>query len=444
MAIDPKLSDDGLRVIGQRWSPRVHELKRFLARSRVPFRWYDPAIDSEAHTLAAAGPADPRSTPVVVLPDGEVLVDPDTRTLAARLGLPTEPASSLYDVIVVGGGPSGLTAGMHAAAEGFHTAVIEQDVPGGQSSHSAMIENYPGLPKSVDGSTLASRMVHQAEKFGAEILVTRRATGIESGELRYTVKLDDDTEVVSRAVILAIGVSFRWLDAPGCAALVGAGIYYGAVTAEAAACRDQEVYVLGGGNSAGQAALFLSRFARRVSIITRDESLDESMSRYLVERIDRTPNITFHPHTTVEAASGRGRLESLVIRDLATGETRRVPAQALFAFIGAAPRSEWLSGRVDVDDRGFVMCGYDYGGEAPHGWPLERLPYSLETKLPGVFVAGDARRGAVHRIVVAASDGASAVQLVHQYFRETPGLRAGVYEPGGPAEPGSAMVGIAP
>ena len=300
-----------------------------------------------------------------------------------------------------------------------------------------MIENYPGLPKSVDGSTLASRMVHQAEKFGAEILVTRRASGIDSGELRYTVTLDDDTEVVSRAVVLAIGVSFRWLDAPGCAALVGAGIYYGAVTAEAAACRDQEVYVLGGGNSAGQAALFLSRFARRVSILTRDESLDESMSRYLVERIDRTPNITFHPHTTVEAASGRGRLESLVIRDLATDETRRVPAQALFAFIGAAPRSEWLRGRVDVDDKGFIMCGYDYGGEAPNGWPLERSPYSLETNLPGVFVAGDARRGAVHRIVVAASDGASAVQLVHQYFRDTPGLRAGV------DEPASAMVRMA-
>jgi thioredoxin reductase (NADPH) len=306
-----------------------------------------------------------------------------------------------------------------------------------------MIENYPGLPKSVDGSTLASRMVHQAEKFGAEILVTRRAIGLEPGELRYGVTLDDDTEVVAHAVVLAIGVSFRWLDAPGCAALVGAGIYYGAVTAEAAACRDQEVYVLGGGNSAGQAALFLSRFARRVSILTRDASLDDSMSRYLVERIERTPNITFHPQTTVEDASGPGRLEALVVRDLATGETRRVPAQALFVFIGAAPRSEWLSGHVDLDDRGFVMCGHDYGGEAPHGWPLERSPYSLETKLPGVFVAGDARRGAVHRIVVAASDGASAVQLVHQYFRDTPGLHTGVDDRGGQGEPGSAMVRMA-
>jgi thioredoxin reductase (NADPH) len=443
VAIGPTLSDRGVRVIGQRWSPRVHELKRFLARSRVPFRWYDPATDSEAHTLADVSPADPRSVPVVLLPDGEVLVDPDPRTLAARLGLPTEPASTLYDVIVVGGGPAGLTAGMHAAAEGLHTAVIEQDVPGGQSSHSAMIENYPGLPKSVDGSTLASRMVHQAEKFGAEILVTRRATGIVPGELRYTVKLDDDTEVVSHAVVLAIGVSFRWLDAPGCAALVGAGIYYGAVTAEAAACRDQEVYVLGGGNSAGQAALFLSSFARRVSILTRDASLDESMSRYLVERIDRTPNIAVHPHTTVEDASGPGRLESLVIRDLATRETRRVPAQALFVFIGAAPRSEWLSGRVDLDDRGFVMCGYDYGCEAPHGWPLERSPYSLETKLPGVFVAGDARREAVHRIVVAASEGASAVKFIHQYFSDTPGLGAPAGEPREPGEPGSAKVTMA-
>jgi thioredoxin reductase (NADPH) len=247
------------------------------------------------------------------------------------------------------------------------------------------------------------------------------------------VTLDDDTEVVAHAVVLAIGVSFRWLDAPGCAALVGAGIYYGAVTAEAAGCRDQEVYVLGGGNSAGQAAFFLSRFARRVSILTRDASLDDSMSRYLVERIERTPNITFHPQTTVEDASGPGRLEALVIRDLATGETRRVPAQALFVFIGAAPRSEWLSGRVDLDDRGFVMCGHDYGGEAPEGWPLERSPYPLETKLPGVFVAGDARRGAVHRIVVAASEGASAVQLIHRYFRDTPGLGARSEESGEPS-----------
>jgi thioredoxin reductase (NADPH) len=344
VSIGPTISDRRVRLIGQRWSPQLHELKAFLARSRVMFDWYDPDSDPEAYTLADMGPADRASRPVVLLPDGEVLVDPDVRTLAARLGLPTEPASTLYDLIVVGGGPAGLTAGMHAAAEGLHSAIIEQDVPGGQSSHSAMIENYPGLPKSVEGSELASRMVQQTERFGADILVTRRATRLEPGELRYTVKLDDDTEVVSHAVILAIGVSFRWLDAPGCAALVGAGIYYGAVTAEAAACRDQEVYVLGGGNSAGQAALFLYRFARRVTILTRDESLDETMSHYLVERIERTPNITCCPRTTVEDASGPGRLESLVVRDLATGESHRVPAQALFVFIGAAARTAWLDG----------------------------------------------------------------------------------------------------
>lgn len=429
MAIGPTLSDRRVRLIGQRWSPRVHELKAFLARSRVTCDWYDPDSDPEALALADIGPADRASGPVVLLPDGDVLVDPDVRTLAARLGLPTEPASTLYDLIVVGGGPAGLTAGMHAAAEGLHTAVIEQDVPGGQSSHSAMIENYPGLPKRVDGSALASRMVRQTERFGADILVTRRATRLEPGDRRYAVTLDDGTEVVSHAVVLAIGVSFRWLDAPGCAALVGAGIYYGAVTAEAVACRDQEVYVLGGGNSAGQAALFLSRFARRVTILTRDESLDESMSRYLVERIERTPNIATSPRTTVEDASGPGRLESLVIRDLATSASRRVPAQALFVFIGAAPRTDWLSGQVDLDDHGFVVSGHDYATEAPRGWPLERSPYPLETRLPGVFVAGDARRGAVHRIVVAASEGATAVQFTHHYFRDTPGLRAPVTEP---------------
>ncbi|HET9083223.1 MAG TPA: FAD-dependent oxidoreductase [Candidatus Limnocylindrales bacterium] len=434
MAIGPTLSDRRVRLVGQRWSPRVHELKGFLARSRVKFDWLDPESDPEAHALRDMGPADRAGRPVVLLPDGEVLVDPDVRTLAARLGLPTEPASTLYDLIVVGGGPAGLTAGMHAASEGLHTAVIEQDVPGGQSSHSAMIENYPGLPKSVDGSTLASRMVQQTEKFGADILVTRRATALEPGELRYTVKLDDDTEVVSHAVVLALGVSFRWLDAPGCTALVGAGIYYGAVTAEAAACRDQEVYVLGGGNSAGQAALFLSRFARRVTILTRDESLDETMSHYLVERIERTQNITVSPRTTVEDARGPGRLESLVIRDLTTGESRRVPAQALFVFIGAAPRTEWLDGQVDLDDEGFVLSGDGYVDGRPRGWPLERSPYPLETRLPGVFVAGDARRGAVHRIVVAASEGASAVQFTHHYFRDTPGLRSRFTEPGEQSE----------
>ena len=432
MAIEPTLSDRRVRLVGQRWSPRVHELKAFLARSRVPFSWHDPAGDPDAHALTGMGPVDLAGTPVVLLPDGAVLVDPDVRTLAARLGLPTEPASTLYDLVVVGGGPAGLTAGIHAAAEGLHTAVIEQDVPGGQSSHSAMIENYPGLPESVDGSTLASRMVQQAEKFGADILVTRQATGLEPGELRYSVKLDDGTEVVGHVVVLAIGVSFRWLDAPGCAALVGAGIYYGAVTAEAAACRDQQVYVLGGGNSAGQAALFLSRFARQVFILARQQALDETMSRYLVERIERTPNITFHPRTTVEDATGPGRLESLVIRDLATGASRRVPAQALFVFIGAAPRTGWLDGQVDLDDQGFVVTGQD-NVRAAHGWPLERSPYPLETRLPGVFVAGDARRGSVHRIVVAASEGASAVQAIHQYFRDTPGLGARTEQPREPS-----------
>lgn len=424
MAIGPTLSDRRVHLVGQRWSPRVHELKGFLARSRVPFHWHDPAIEPEAHTLADMDPADPAATAIVLLPDGEVLVDPDVRTLAGRLGLATKPTSTLYDLIVVGGGPAGLTAGMHAAAEGLHTAIIEQDVPGGQSSHSAMIENYPGLPRSVDGSALASRMVHQAERFGADILVTRRATGLVPGDLRYTVTLDDGTEVVSHVVVLAIGVSFRWLEAPGCAELVGAGIYYGAVTAEAAACRDQQVYVLGGGNSAGQAALFLSRFAGRVFILARQAALDETMSRYLVERIERRPNITFRPWTTVEDASGPGRLESLVIRDLATGESRRVPAQALFVFIGAAPRTEWLSGQVDLDDQGFVVSGAEVAGAVPRGWPLERSPYPLETSLPGVFVAGDARREAVHRIVVAASEGARAVQAIHQYFRDTAGLSA--------------------
>jgi thioredoxin reductase (NADPH) len=288
-----------------------------------------------------------------------------------------------------------------------------------------MIENYPGFPKGLDGSDLARRKVEQAERFGVEIVVTRRATSLRCDQLERHVTLDDGTELVAHTVLLALGVSFRWLDAPGCAALVGAGVYYGAATVEASACSGQEVYVLGGGNSAGQAALFLARFARQVHILTLGDGLGESMSHYLVERIEQTPNVTVHPHTTVLDVGGTGHVEWILLCDTATNETSRVPAEALFVFIGAAPRSDWLAGTIDRDDEGFLLCGLDYHPGSPEDWPLGRRPYPLETRVPGVFVAGDVRKGSVKRLTVAAGEGATAIDLVHRYLEETFGRPAG-------------------
>lgn len=415
----PVLLEHEIRLIGHRWSPRVHELKRFLARSRVAFRWFDPERDADARELAAEAAPGVAAVPIVLLPDGSVLVDPDVQTLARHLGLPTEPATRLYDLVVVGGGPAGLTASIYGASEGLHTIVVEQEVPGGQPTYSAEIENYPGFPSGLEGADLARRTVEQAERFGVEIVETRRVTGLGCEGLERRVTLDDGVELAAHTVLIAIGVSFRWLDAPGCASLVGAGVYYGAATVEAAACRDQDVYVLGGGNSAGQAALFLARFARLVHILTHDDSLDETMSSYLIERIERTPNIVVQPHTTVAEAGGSGHVEWLVLADTRTGKASRVPADSLFVFIGAAPRSDWLEGTVERDEQGFLLSGFDYACGGPPGWPLERRPYPLETSVPGVFVAGDVRKGSTKRLSSAAGEGATAIQLIHEYFRET-------------------------
>ncbi len=419
--LHPKFFEQEIRLVGHRFSPRVHELKRFLRQSGVRFRWFDldTEIEPEIRRIADAVASGSSSVAIVVLPDGSVLDDPDIGTLAERLGLPTEPAASLYDLVVIGGGPAGLAASIYAASEGLHTVVVEQDVPGGQAAYSAMVENYPGFPHGLDGSHLARRTVEQAERFGVEIVVTRGAVGIRCDERERHVRLDDGIELAARTVLIAIGVSFRWLDAPGCASLVGAGVYYGAATVEATACRDQDVFVLGGGNSAGQAALFLAQFAGQVHILVLGDGLDESMSRYLIERIERTPNITVHPHTVVAEAGGADHLEWLDLRDERSSTTRRVPAHALFVFIGAAPRSDWLEGTVDRDDEGFLLSGLDYLPGAPPDWPLDRRPYPLETRVPGVFVAGDVRKGSVKRLTVAAGEGAMAIDLVHRYLRGT-------------------------
>jgi thioredoxin reductase (NADPH) len=400
--LHPKLVEGEVRVIGDRWSPRVHEIKAFLTRSRAPYRWLDVERDEEVRVL---------------FPDGSVLVNPEVRDVARKLGLETEPDSRFYDLIAVGAGPAGLSASIYAASEGMRTLVVEQEVPGGQISYSAIVENYPGFPEGLSGSDLARRTVEQAERFGVEILVLRRAVGLREEGGNRVLTLDDGTELLSRTILLTLGVSFRWLDIPGCAPLVGAGIYYGAATAEASACRGQDIYILGGGNSAGQAALLLAQVARKVVILALEDTIEETMSRYLVERLRRLPNVEFRPNTTVVGADGRGRLEQITVQNVNTGETEPVRCDSLFVFIGATPRTDWLGNTVRRDEAGFILSGADVRcdlGQWPE-WPLQRQPYRLETSMPGVFVAGDVRKGSVKRLTSAVGEGAMAIQYIHQY-----------------------------
>lgn len=419
--LHPTLVEGEARVIGPRWSPRVHAIKAFLARSRVPFRWLDIERDNQALAVAEGEGGSKEGGAVVLFPDGSSLVDPDIRAVAEKLGLDTAPRTRSYDLIIIGGGPAGLSASIYSASEGSRTAVVEQEVPGGQASYSASIENYPGFPDGVSGSELARRIIEQADRFGVEILVTRRATQLRADGQSRLVTLDDGVALSAYSVLLSTGVTFRWLDAPGCATLVGAGVYYGAATAEAAAYRGQDVYILGGGNSAGQAALLLARYARRVIIITTEDSLEETMSMYLVERIRHTENITARPGHRVVGADGADHLEWLTIEDVTTGQAERVPANGLFVFIGATPQTEWLAGSVARDERGFVLCGSDlrHCGQIEPSWPLARDPYAFETSMPGVFVAGDVRKGSVKRLASAVGEGAMAVQFTHEYRKHS-------------------------
>jgi thioredoxin reductase (NADPH) len=415
-ALHPKLVEGEVRVIGPRWSPRVHEIKAFLARSRVPYRWLDNGRDEDARAAAEQAGARDRF-PVVLLPDGSVLFEPEVREVARKLGLETDPDSRFYDLITIGGGPAGLAASINGASEGIRTLVLEQEVPGGQISYSAIVENYPGFPEGLSGSDLARRTVEQAERFGVEILVLRRAVGLREDGESHVVTLDDGAELHSRAVLLAVGVSFRWLDVPGCAPLVGAGIYYGAAIAEASACRGQDIYILGGGNSAGQAALLLAQFARRVIILALEDTIEETMSKYLVDRLRQLPNVEIRTNTTVVGADGRGRLEEITIENVKTGKKERARCDGLFVFIGATPRTEWLEEVVRRDEKGFILSGADVRCDISQWpeWPLKREPYRLETSMPGVFVAGDVRKGSIKRLAAAVGEGAMAIQFIHQY-----------------------------
>ncbi|MGZ3468217.1 MAG: NAD(P)/FAD-dependent oxidoreductase, partial [Gemmatimonadaceae bacterium] len=349
-ASGPKLREGSIRLIGNRWSRRVHEIKDFLSRSRVPYVWLDLDSDSEAKRVVAE--VGQSNLPVMIFPDGAVLQNPAVRGVAEKLGLDTQPPSHDWDLVIIGGGPAGVTASIYSGSEGLRTVVLDQTVPGGQASYSASIENYPGFPEGMSGSELANRAVQQAERFGVEILVTRKATGLRVDGDTIFVDLDNGEELASKVVLLAVGLSFRWLEAPGCAPLVGAGIYYGAVTAEAAVCAGQDVYVLGGGNSAAQAVLLLARYARQVVILALEDTLKETVSRYLVDRISATPNIVVKTNHTVVGAEGVDHLERLTIQNVKTGSIEVVPAQSLFVFIGATPSTDWLPTSVARDEKG--------------------------------------------------------------------------------------------
>jgi thioredoxin reductase (NADPH) len=408
------------KVVGHRWSARSAEVREFLARNQVPYRWYAADAPEGQRLLAAAG-ADGRALPLVVTPDGEPLIEPTGGELAARVGLATTPAKEFYDLIVIGGGPAGLGAAVYGASEGLRTVLVERLATGGQAGQSSRIENYLGFPDGVSGAQLTDRARRQASKFGAEVLTTREVVGLEVRGSARRATFADGTFIDAHTVILATGVSYRRLDAPGLADLTGRGVFYGSALTEAPACEGQDVYVVGGANSAGQAAVYLARFAKSVTILVRSPSLERSMSYYLIKQISDIPNITVRTCCEVIEARGEEHLETLTLRDATDGSTETAQAQLLFLFIGAAPLTDWLDGVVVRDPLGFVVAGPDLAvdGERPDGWELDRMPYHLETSVPGIFVAGDARAESAKRVASAVGEGALAVMLVHRYLEKT-------------------------
>jgi thioredoxin reductase (NADPH) len=407
------------KVVGHRWSARCSEVREFLARNQVPYRWYN-CDEPEAQRLLEAARTDGMSLPVVITPDGEPLIEPTDAELAARVGLATTPSQEFYDLIVIGGGPAGLGAAVYGASEGLRTVLVERTATGGQAGQSSRIENYLGFPDGVSGAQLTDRARRQATKFGAEVLTTRDVVGLEVCGSARRVTFADGTSIDAHTVILATGVSYRRLDAPGMADMTGRGVYYGSALTEASACLGQDVYVVGGANSAGQAAVYLARHAMSVTILVRGSSLEKSMSYYLIRQIADIPNISVRTCTEVVEVKGSDHLESLTLRDTGKGTTESVDAQLLFLFIGAAPLTDWLEDVVVRDSRGFVVAGPDLSpaGDRPAGWELDRMPYHLETSVPGVFVAGDARAESAKRVASAVGEGALAVMLVHRYLEK--------------------------
>jgi thioredoxin reductase (NADPH) len=409
----------GLRLIGFQWSPLSHELKDFLSGYMVGYQWIDFEKDTDATTLLATTGFTADDLPVVICPDGKVVSRPDKLELARHLGIQVAAKQDLYDVVVIGAGPAGLAAAVYGASEGLKTIIIEKQTPGGQAGSSSRIENYLGFPTGLSGAELAHRAWTQATRLGAEFLAPQEVVNLCIQDGYKVLTLSDKTEIKARAVVLTTGVSYRVLEAPGLDRLSGAGVYYGAARTEARSCSDQPVYVVGGGNSAGQAAMYLSTFASRVFIVIRGANLAASMSAYLIEQIAQTPNIELLPHTQIREACGGNSLEAVVIqRD--GQEPEKHPARALFIFIGAKPSTEWICDLALCDAKGYLLTGRDLVTDPRYAtaWKKTREPYLLETCVPGMFAAGDGRAGAMARVASAVGEGSMAIKFVHQYLDE--------------------------
>jgi thioredoxin reductase (NADPH) len=410
----------GIRVLGTRWSPRSYELRDFLARNHVPYQWIDvelSANDPETKRLLDALGPESTDLPLVLFPDGTKLLEGAPADVAQKVGLRTRAQTSFYDLAIVGGGPAGLAAAVYGASEGLHTVMIEREAPGGQAGMSSRIENYLGFPTGLSGADLARRAVVQAQRFGVEIL-SQEAVGARAEGPYRIVKLADGNEFSCHALMIATGVQWRRLEAPGINRLQGAGIYYGGGATEALSCKGEIVYVVGGANSAGQAAMNFARFAERVIILVRGESLSSTMSKYLIDQIQETPNIQLWNHASVAEAHGDTHLEEISVLCSDTGKIERVPANAMFIFIGALPQTDWLGGLVERDERGFLLTGPDLlrEGQHPKGWTLDRDPFLLETNVPGIFAVGDVRHGSIKRVASGVGEGSVAVQFIHQYL----------------------------
>jgi thioredoxin reductase (NADPH) len=406
---------DGIRVAGTTWSPATHDLKDFLARNQVPYRFLDIERDDEARALAEA--AGHGAIPVVFLPDADPLIEPDRRTLAEQIGIHTEAQADFYDVVIIGGGPAGLAGAVYGASEGLRTALIERDAPGGQAGTSSRIENYLGFPSGVSGGDLARRAVTQATRLGAELVTAVEVTGIRVEDTVKIVELSNGTELRCHAVLVASGMTVRKLGVPGYERFEGSGVYYGAAPSEAATYAGGHVFVVGGANSAGQAAMMFSRHVDKVTMLVRGESLALKMSQYLIEQIAGTPNIEVITGTKVVEVDGDNTVERIVLEDIASGEREERQAQAIFIFVGAVPHSSFLSDLVATSDKGFIYTGRDiFLDGKPETWTVDRDPHLLETSVPGIFAAGDVRHGVVRRVASAVGQGSIAISMIHQYL----------------------------